>query len=50
MGHSRGRCIRYLGIIHTEEQVMNRAEDYECLLGLCRNEIPKLEAKGLLVQ
>ena len=40
---------RYLGMIHRMEQTMNRPEDYEYLLALCRNEIPKSEAQDLLV-
>ena len=34
---------------HRVEQAMNRPEDYEYLLALCRNEIPKAEATDLLV-
>ena len=40
---------RYLGMIYRVEQAMTRPEDYEYLLALCRNEIPKAEAKDLLV-
>ena len=40
---------RYLGMIHRVEQDMNRPDDYEYLLALCRNEIPKAEANDLLV-
>ena len=42
---------RYLGMIHRVEQAMHRPDDYEYtyLLALCRNEIPKAEAKVLLV-
>ena len=41
---------RYLGMVHRVEQAMNRPDDYEYLLALCRNEIPKSEAQDLLVQ
>ena len=40
---------RYLGIIHRVEQSMTRPDDYDYLLALCRNEIPKAEAQDLLV-
>ena len=40
---------RYLGMIYGVEQTMTRPEDYEYLLALCRNEIPKAEATDLLV-
>ena len=40
---------RYLGIIHRVEQNMTRPDDYDYLLALCRNEIPKAEAQDLLV-
>ena len=40
---------RYLGMIHRVEQAMNRPEDYEYLLALCRNKIPEAEANDLLV-
>ncbi len=40
---------RYLGIIHRVEQTMTRPDDYDYLLALCRNEIPKAEAQDLLV-
>ena len=40
---------RYLGMIYRVEQTMTRPEDYEYLLALCRNEIPKAEANDLLV-
>ena len=39
--------MRYLGIIHTLEQAMNRPEDHDYLLALCKNEIPKSEARDL---
>ena len=42
--------MRYLGTIHRLEQTMNRPDDYEYLRALCRNEIPRSEAQGLLVQ
>ena len=42
--------MRYLGMIHRLEQTLNRPDDYEYLLALCRNEIPKSEAQVLLVQ
>ena len=41
--------MRYLGMIHRLEQTMTRPDDYEYLLALCRNEIPKAEANDLLV-
>ena len=44
MGH------RYLGMIHRQEHQMNRPEDYDYLLALCKSEIPKSEACVLLVQ
>ena len=37
-------------MIHRLEQSMNGPEDYDDLLALCRNEIPKSEAQELLVQ
>ena len=37
-------------MIHRLEQTMTRPDDYEYLLALCRNEIPRLEAQDLLVQ
>ena len=40
---------RYLGMIHRMEQTMNRPDDYEYPLALCRNEIPKSEARNLMV-
>ena len=40
---------RYPSMIHRMEQAMNRPDDDEYLLALCRNEIPKEEAKDLLV-
>ena len=40
---------RYLGMIYRVEQTMTRPSDYEYLLALCRNEIPKAEAQDLLV-
>ena len=49
-GAGWGTGMRYLGMIHRLEQAMNRPEDYDYLLALCRNEIPKSEAQGLLVQ
>ena len=47
VGWATGR--RYLGMIHRLEQTMTRPDDYEFLLALCRNEIPKSEAQDLLV-
>ena len=41
---------RYLGMIFKLEHKMNRPKDYDCLLVLCRSEIPKSEASDLLVQ
>ena len=41
---------RYLGMIQRQEHKMNRPEDYDYLLALCRSEIPKSEACDLLVQ
>ena len=51
-GAQWGRGTRYniIGMMHRVEQVMNQAEDYEYLLALFMNEIPKSEAKDLLVQ
>ena len=37
-------------MIHRLEHAMNRPVDYDYLLALCRNETPKSEAQGLLVQ
>ena len=45
-----GMGQRYLGIIQRQEHQMNRPEDYDYLLALCRSEIPKSEACDLLVQ
>ena len=41
-----------MGMIHRVEHdiVMNRAEDYEYLLALCRNEMPKSEPEDLIIQ
>ena len=44
MGH------RYLGMIQRQDHKMDRPEDYDYLLALCRSEIPKSEACDLLVQ
>ena len=41
---------RYLGMIQRQEHEMNRPEDYDHLLALCRSEIPRSEACDLLVQ
>ena len=41
---------QYLGMIHRLEHEMNRPEDYDYLLVLCRSEIPTFEASDLLVQ
>ena len=41
---------RYLGMIQLLEHEMNRPEDDDCPLALCRSEIPKSEACDLLVQ
>ena len=41
---------RYLGMIQRLEHEVNRPEDYDYLLALCRSEIPKSEACDLLVQ
>ena len=41
---------RYLGTILRLEHELNRPEDYEYLLALCRSEIPKSDASDLLVQ
>ena len=41
---------RHLGMIQRLEHEMNRPEDYDYLLALCRSEIPKSEACDLLVQ
>ena len=41
---------RYLGMIQRLEHEMNRSEDYDHLLALCRSEIPQSEACALLVQ
>ena len=41
---------RYLGMIQRLEHELNRPEDYDYLLALCRSEIPKSEASDLLVQ
>ena len=43
----RQRC---LGMIQRLEHEMNRPEDYDYLLALCRSEIPKSEASDLPVQ
>ena len=40
--------MRYLGWSRLE-QTMTRPDDYEYLLALCRNEIPKSEVHDLLV-
>ena len=40
---------RYLGMIHRVEHNITRPDDYDYLLALCRNEIPKAEAQDLLV-
>ena len=40
---------RYLSMIQRLEHEMNRPEDYDYLLALCRSEIPKSEACDLLV-
>ena len=45
-----GTGMRYLSMIHRLGRQMNRPNDYEYLLALCRNEIPKSEAQDLLVQ
>ena len=50
------QCWRPMGqrhemdMIHRVEQVITRAEDYDFLLALCRNEIPRSAADDLLVQ
>ena len=49
-GAQWGRGMRYMRMIHMVEQVMNRAENYDYLLALCRNEITKSEARDLGVQ
>ena len=41
---------RYLGMIQRLEHEVNRPEDYDSLLALCRSEILKSEACDLLVQ
>ena len=41
---------RHLGMIQRLEHEMNRPEDYDYLLALCRSKIPKSEASDLLVQ
>ena len=41
---------RYLSMIQRLEHEMNRPEDYDCLLALCRSEIPRSEASDLLVK
>ena len=48
-GAGWAKGFRYLGMIYRVEQTMTRPEDYEYLLALCRNEIPKSEAQDLLV-
>ena len=48
-GAGWGTGWRYLGMIYRVEQAMTRPDDYGYLLALCRNEIPKAEANGLLV-
>ena len=50
VGARWARGMRYMGMIHRVEQVMTRAEDYDFLLALCRNEIPRSKAEDLLVQ
>ena len=45
-----GMGQRYLGMIQRREHAMNRPEDYDYLLALCKCEIPKSEACDLLVQ
>ena len=45
-----GMGRRYLGMIQRHDHEMNRPEDYDYLLALCRSEIPKSEACDLLVQ
>ena len=44
MGH------RYLGMIQRQDHKMDRPEDYDYLLALCRSEIPRSKACELLVQ
>ena len=39
---------RHLGMMRRLEHEMNRPKDYDCLLALCRSEIPKSEASDLL--
>ena len=41
---------RYLGMIQRLEHEMNRPEDYDYRLALCRSAIPRSEASDLLVQ
>ena len=41
---------RYLSMIQRLEHAINRPEDYDYLLALCRIEIPKSEACDLLVK
>ena len=41
---------RYLGMIQRQDHEMDRHEDYDYLLVLCRSEISKSEACDLLVQ
>ena len=45
-----GVGYRYFGTIQGQDHEMNRPEDYDYLLALCRSEIPKSEACDLLVQ
>ena len=45
-----GTGQRYLGMIQRLEHEMNRPEDSDYLLALCRSEIPKSDACDLLVQ
>ena len=41
---------RYIGMIHRLNHEMDRPEDYDHLLALCRSEIPRSVATDLLVQ
>ena len=50
MSRKWGVGQRYLGMIQRLEHEMNRPEDYDCLLALCRSEIPRSEASDLLVK
>ena len=45
-----GMGQRYIDMIQRQDHEMNRPEDYDYLLALCRSEIPKSEACDLLVQ